>query len=534
MSVPLLPPVASATASIREPHGTPAASFMSILFSSAADEIPTTVAEPEHFRDLSLDQVEEALCAGRGEYHLEAIFRSPLTEIADVAYRHAVMRDLEVAAIAGIIRDFAGRMQTVRRHLAAAKKLYYKYQAERRFLTAAETYVEGVKTLRSDLERLSPASKGLTTFHALLTSYENSKGFITLKRGIERLNADLSSIRYSLLLRDSSITVLPYEEGSDYGATVQEVFAKFRGGKAKDYLAQLRSSSEINHIEAQILDFVAHHNPEPFAALDAFNATHQTFIDKAIARFDREIQFYIAYLEFTENLARAGFALCYPKVSAENKNVSGLDTYDLALAWKLREAQTTVVRNDFALNGEERLFVVTGPNQGGKTTYARVFGQMHYLASLGGLVAGRQSFLFLPDRILSHFEREEDISTLRGGLENELVRMHRLLGRATPASVVLINEMFASTSVADAAFLSVRVFEKLLDLDLLGVCVTFLDELGALSEKTVSVVAGVAPDNPDLRTHKVERRKADGLAYAVAIAEKYGLTYARLKERLAP
>jgi DNA mismatch repair ATPase MutS len=507
--------------------------YRSILFEKAENHQRRETPEaPACFVDLNLDQIVEAITVGKAEYDLKPFFYTPLRDIDTIRYRHEVMQDLENSVLYEHIKAFAQTMRAMRDHLTQANKLYYPLQKERWFLEVVEIYCDAINDLVQNLAAVDLQSRGLRAFRDYVTQYAASERFTALLTETQHLKAELSSITYCLLIKDNSVTVCLYESETDYSAEVVETFTKFKQGTVKDYRVKYRTGLEMNHVEARILDFVARLYPDTFAKLNNYCVNHRDYLDQTISAFDREIQFYVAYLEFIARLRRAGLTFCYPQISNQDKEIFSYDSFDLALANKLIGEQSAVVCNDFYLKGRERIFVVSGPNQGGKTTFARTFGQLHYLASIGCPVPGRAARLYLFDQLLTHFEKEEDISNLRGKLEDEVVRIHAILNHATPDSIVIMNEIFTSTTLNDAIILGEKVMEQLLALDVLGVCVTFIDEWASLSEKTVSMVSTIVPENPALRTFKIVRRPPDGLAYAVAIAEKYGLTYDCLKERI--
>ncbi|MBN1640290.1 MAG: DNA mismatch repair protein MutS [Anaerolineae bacterium] len=505
----------------------------SILFQRPRDGIHAdSHAAPACLTDLNLDQIIDAVTAGREVYDLKPFFYSPLRDIDTVRYRQEVAQDLEKDAMLASVERFALRMGDMRRWLASAHKLYHRYHRAGWFLEAVGAYCEAVTGLAHDLDLVDLESCGFLAFREYVRDYARSGSFTSLVAETTGLKTELSTVRYCVVIKDRLVRVRRYENEPDYSMDVAQTFARFRQGSVKDYGHKPNTRSGMSYVEAQILDLVARLYPEVFAHLDHYCAENSDYLDETIAVFDREVQFYVAYLDYITRIRRAGLAFCYPHMTATSKNVYGEDVFDLALATKCVTEHSTIVCNDFYLKDSERILVVSGPNQGGKTTFARTFGQLHYLASLGCPVPGRRARLFLFDRLFTHFEREEDIRDLRGRLQDDLVRIHAILREATPSSIIIMNEAFTSTALQDAVFLSREIMGRIVELDLLCVCVTFIDELASLGGKIVSMVSTVVPENPTLRTYKILRKPADGLAYALSIAEKHRLGYDQLKERI--
>jgi len=504
---------------------------ISILFGRAA--AVGDPPEPPFFSDLNLDQMFAGVAADREQYALAPFFRMPLHDSAAVEYRHEVLRDLEDQGTVAAVEAFAQRMRAVRDDLARAGKLRYRYQKEVWYLSAARGYCTAVGELAAALARADLVSRGLIAFRDFVVGYAASAAFTALAAEAAEVDKVLDGLAYCVNVKGPRVTVTRYESEADFSADVLATFAKFADGSVEDYRGKFRNWPEMDHVEEWIADRVARLFPAEFAALDSFCVQHRGFEDETVTTFDREVQFYLAYLDFIHPLKAAGLEFCYPQVSADGKETDVAGAFDLALAAKLAPRFRDVVSNDFRLSGQERIMVVTGPNHGGKTTFARMVGQLHYLASLGLPVPARRARLFLPDQVFSHFEREEDLATLRGKLADELVRIHDALRVATGRSLLVMNESFASTTLRDATLIGERILARMTELGLLGVYVTFVDELASATPACVSMVGTVNPDDPAERTYKIVRKPADGLAYATAIARKYRLTYPQLKERLA-
>ncbi len=487
--------------------------------------------DPQTLRDLALDQLVARLEVGRKEYELSGEYSRLLAGEDEVAYRQDVFRDLDGTPLRTVLSTFCERMIHIRRTLPGPTRRY-QIERDRWFVDAAAAYCDAVRELARGLDDAAPRSAGLRSIHDFLHQYMTSSWFRGLSDDAAHLLGSLAGVRYRLRLDAGMVEVSRVRDDEpDYVRDVTETFERFRQDQTVSYQHKLPPSGGMDHVQAAIATFVARLYPDVFDALHTYTVRYADPIDQQLTRFEREANFYLAYLGVMDDLRSTGVRFCYPTIDATGRlDIEG--ARDIALALSQYPTRGVPVPNSCNLACEERVVVVTGPNQGGKTTFARTIGQVHALAAMGLPVAAAHARVPLIDDLPTLFEKGENLYDLRGHLYDDLVRARQMIDTAGEHSLVILNELFSSTALEDAVFLGSRVIEGLGRQGPRCIYVTFLDELSRLPG-TVSLVAGVDPEDPTRRIFQVIPQPADGLAFAQALADRYGLSKQALERRLA-
>ncbi len=513
------------------PARTGARPHVSVLNPSGAG-FRTDVERPGYFADLNLDQIEAQLSRIGDSPAIEPAFRSWTTDREVLDYRLDTFDDLQNSTVETAVSSFSEAIRTTRRLLKAASRTTYQHAGEGLQLEAISGYTDTVTALREALAQHRPASAALRAVGDFLDDYCGSESFTILSGTNQQLTAELDEVHYAIRVRSGKFTVTPQRYTGDYSSEVLATFERFRQTDADDHLAKL-PEAEMNHIEAVILDFVAQQNPELFDRVAAHLRRQSGFLHPVVDQLEQEFGFYLSYRKLMAQIQPAGVTFCRPAfVGAEKPGdrLSIRDGCDLALALKGKP----VVANDLFVGDDQSSVIITGPNQGGKTTFARMVGGVCYLAGIGCPVPATSVALRPADRILTHFERQEDRERemAGGGLEDDLKRIHELLRQASDNTLLIINEMFASTTLADAAYLGDKVLQQLERRGTTTIWVTFVEALARRNDQTISMVAQTARDDPVTRTFHVAPQPPAGKIYAEAIAARHGLRRQDVLDRI--
>lgn len=255
-----------------------------------------------------------------------------------------------------------------------------------------------------------------------------------------------------------------------------------------------------------------------------------------IAPLKLEFPFYEAGIKIALIMNSAGFPTCQPRIVTNDKTVLE-SIYNIRLAFDMLERSqksTEMVYNDLEISETGNIFIITGANRGGKTTFTQAIGQIYWFAQLGYYIPAKNATLKVIDFLGVHFPSQEHMSEDEGCLGHECKTFADIYSKLTNNSLLLMNESFSGTSHLESLAISQEVLRAIAKINVTTLFNTHLHELGDIT------MAFNKPDSPPLfvslvtgtheahQSFKLHQGPPLGLSYADEIAKKYGMTYSQL------
>ncbi len=500
-------------------------------------------------RDLNAERIVNAVFARtkKDKDKLERLFYYPLRDADPIAFRLEVMQDIRtIPALFEILSEFSKAIPEIRDTYAKSLENRNPEQDAARVLEAACMYISTANFFYDSTKDLDIKSRALIRMRKHFEDVVSSDSFKEMSETALKLQADLKDASSFFMALNSGPSSLGIVRGtfnvddSITGKLVKNADILFRNVQKTN--CSIYNSVPTTALEVQLIDCFKKQKPEVFSRLADFRVKYADypFTEDGITEY--EFEFYLAYISFVRQLEERGFVFCVPRISQNNEErVFGV--YDLGLAQEVFEQggnSTRVVGNDFQITQDERVLIITGPNQGGKTTFARSVGLFQVLAQVGCLVAAREASFMIMDKMLSQFPERENVGGNKGRLSEEIIRIAEMLRGVTKDSFIIFNESFASARRADGAELGRQLIKILLDIGCKVLFVTHLYELSQELDEdpnfegVVSFMAEAVEteDGSGRRTYKIIRKTSTGLVFAMDIAKRTGVTYGQIQKLL--
>ncbi|MFC6316237.1 hypothetical protein ACFQHW_11735 [Lapidilactobacillus achengensis] len=513
--------------------------FTSLLFATAT---PPIASDPQAaiWQDLHLGQLFTSVCADRGgnEPALLPYCYQPLTTGALVKLRQQIFRDLTQPEILQAVDRFVGRMQLMARRREKLPHLDPEPYQQEQFLRLVQTEQQALRDFVTQLAQLPIQSAGLLTFRQELQAYLAAAATQTLQTDIDHLGQTLTKISYRSEFQGRHVLIKAQPApaptfAATFTACFQGLFADptaIAAPVAK--LDRPGSDFDLDNLQSSILLRLQHLYRTEFQELATFAQRYQGYLVPGLAQAVQELQFYLVWAKMIQRLTQAGLRFCRPQIiTSGTELVQGSFDWDLAVHLQHLGHLERLVTNDYRLPADQSFLVISGPNQGGKTTYARMVGEDYYLMALGLPIPGTAASLKLKPVVLTHFERAEQANKISGLLATDVERMHGIIAETTADSFVIMNELFSSTTAADGQRLADKVLDLLQARHASGIYITFLTALGDHAG-VVPMMSQVA-QGTTTRTYQVLPQALDGQSYATTLLQAYHLRAVDLEGRLS-
>ncbi len=420
-------------------------------------------------------------------------------------------------------------------------------------MTEVELYIDCVRLLSDGfapyLDTLK--SRALRSLATTVTELSGSDYYRELNASLEELSSRIREVKSITVGVNLDSAMRPTEAG-----VLSVNSAPFKSGRVLDKILRLSFKNDAMTTIAPITPLNKKQNENRRDALiSAFNGALDDVFRASVRgwraivgdyvlentdfllRILPEIEFVTRADALLRRLSERGYPLAVPTllpIGAKEFSTRGLYNPDVALRIDGR-----VVENDFSFDDAGRIFILSGPNGGGKSVITCAVGIAQAMCQLGLPVSAREAAISPVSAIFTHFPSGAEDTLDKGRLGEECARLREIFDASDADTLVLLDESLSSTGAYEASFIAAEILSAFAVLGTRLLFSTHLHELAgeveainqrSLAEGGVRVDTLVAGIEEGERSFRIHRRKPDGRSYARDIADRYGLSFEKLKK----
>ena len=534
----------------------------------------------ESINDLSIDFIVEALTNIKYEREHIHYLMTTVTDDPDVIrYRCDVFDDfVRLPQLRETMKELVKKLADLRdiERFQKDQEASSLWSLINR-LREIDDYVSCITMMKSTLESLDIRSEGMLTLKQIVTDISVESNFDELKLDIDEtlekarsLKSITIGVNLDAMLRPRTAGVLSLNDTMFSDVGLMRRFVNF--ASRKDGLHEGTDVSGFRYFHPSNYRTTVHNSKDDLPpGVDIETLTGDDQLSEAIKRpvtemlrgtvndikstlrryinvsgyslisLMPEILFYVRWAELIDKIREQGMPVCKPEIlPTQERDCSFRDLYNLKLAIKNVQGDSiNIITNDIEFNDDHRIFILTGPNRGGKTIFTQAYGLAMLLAQLGIYVPASSAAISPCDNLFTHFPADENDTVDLGRLGEESKRLSEIFKAATERSVMLLNESLATTSVTEGLFIAKDVVKAMRFLGVRCIFNTHMHDLARGVEDINSEVEGgsraaslVTGIHDGERSFKVSLLPPQGISYAKDIAVKYGISFQQIKDSI--
>ena len=528
--------------------------FISLLY-------PDAHSQEYHADRRNLPDISEDVCDELGLNEIFNLKNSSLTDFFTsdkevIKYRQETVADLmaipelksTLAAVHPILDDIRQLRVLDREGTTSGDSYLYSITEIELYVTCVDTLKAGFMPVRDKMK--STAFKSLAD---LIIDLSESEYYKELNKKLGELASRVHEVKSVTIGVNLDRQLRPASAG-----VISIKSEPFKSGKVLDKILRFSFKNDAFTCIAELSPFGKGQSENRQEALmGAFNNAIEEVFRSSVKGWRAVVGEYvldntdfllkllpeIEFISRSDDLMRtlsehSGCSVVMPEIlSKEEKAFEAKGLYNPRVALMI---EGEIVTNDFAFDDDARIFVLTGPNRGGKSVITVAVGAAQALFQLGLPVPASEARISVVDAIFTHFPEGADDTIDKGRLGEECARLKEIFDAVSEDSMILLDESLSSTGAYEATYIASEILSGFAAVRCRGIFSTHLHDLAAgiadINERSVGVggvrldtlVAGIEEGQ---RSFKIYRAKPDGKSYAKDIADKYGLSFENLMAR---